>query len=93
MLKEKGKRTGTEVTSTGLLRCRFEANKAERKRENKHTLEGKLGRDCLLFSKAGDVYLNVDDGEIETSTLQIIVSKEMIKEVNVRRRRQSRTAM
>jgi len=33
----------TKLTSTGPLHRRFEADKAERKRENKHTIEGKTG--------------------------------------------------
>jgi len=33
----------TKLTSTGLLCHRFEADKAERKRENEHTIEGKTG--------------------------------------------------
>ena len=39
-------------------------------------LEGKLGHNCLLLSKVGNVYLYVDDGKVKTSMLQIIVSKE-----------------
>ena len=55
----------TQLTLMGLLRRQFEADKAKKEEGNKHTIEGKLGHDCLLFSKVGDVYLYVDDGKVE----------------------------
>jgi len=40
--------------------------RADREKEKSHGKRGeKLGRGCLLFSEAGDVYLYVDDGKVE----------------------------
>jgi len=66
----------------------------QKEKEKAHNLEEeKGGRDCLPFSEVGDVYLYVDDAEIRQVCYKMVVSKEEWKEGNVRRRRQSRTAM
>jgi len=66
----------------------------QKEKEKAHNLEEeKGGRDCLLFSKVGDVYLYVDDAEIRQVCYEMVVSKEEWKEGNVRCWRQSRMAM
>jgi len=66
----------------------------QKEKEKAHNLEEEEGgRDCLPFSKAGDVYLYVDDAEIRQVCYEMVVSKEEWKEGNVHHRQQSCMAM
>ena len=55
-------------------------SRSRQKRERKaHNWEGKGGRNCLPFSKAGNVYLYIDDAEIRQVCYEIFVSKKSWK--------------
>jgi len=54
---------------------RFGENQKSRKRDHTQDRKRKWGCSCLPFSKAGDVYLYVDDAEIEQVHYEVVVSK------------------
>ena len=66
----------TKLTSTGPLRCRFKVDKAERKRENEHTIEGKTGPRLPAVQRGGRCVFIRRRRQGRTSTLRIVVSKE-----------------
>ena len=62
-------------------RCitKSEPIETEKQRKKSTQLRRKGGRDCLPFSKVGDVYLYVDDAEIRQVCYEIFVSKKSWK--------------
>ena len=66
----------TKLTSMGPLRCRFKVDKAERKRENEHTIEGKTGPQLPAVQQGGRCVFIRRRWQGRTSTLRIVVSKE-----------------
>ena len=54
----------------------FQGESDSRKRDHTQDRKRGWGRDCLPFSKAGDMYLYVDDAEIRQVCYEVFVSKE-----------------
>ena len=92
-MKEKGNVWEWGNFDDGHCIAKSESIKTEREGKSTQFRGGKGGCDCLLFSKAGDVYLYVDNAEIRQVCYEMVVSKEEWKEGNVHRRQQSCTAM
>jgi len=92
-LKEKGNVQEWGNFDDGRCVAKLELIKTEREGKSTQFRGGKGGRDCLPFSKAGDVYLYVDNAEIRQVCYEMVVSKEEWKEGNVHRRQQSRMVM